>query len=235
MANRHDDGLDDLFAGLPESTTPVPSKTTPRPADDPLAELDELESLAERPKVSVRPETPRSAPGKRSLERSRTPSGYAMPVSNRNSIDTKRPAASAPPPQKKPEPVYAPGPVEENSGGGWGWGSLWNTATTAVKAAEGIVQEIQQSEEGKKWVTQVKGNADALRGLGGYYSVLRSRRGVLTGRVDSWRCPLQGIAHICEPLESSCASDFEPRAAAYPYYARSAELPICRYRSVWRL
>jgi hypothetical protein len=43
---------------------------------------------------------------------------------------------------------------------------LWNTATTAVKAAEGLVQEIQQSEEGKKWVTQVKGNVDGLRGLG---------------------------------------------------------------------
>ena len=46
---------------------------------------------------------------------------------------------------------------------GWGWGTLWSTATTAVKAAEGMVAELQHSEEGRKWATQV----GALRGLGG--------------------------------------------------------------------
>lgn len=50
--------------------------------------------------------------------------------------------------------------------GGWGWGSIWSTATAAVKTAEGMVKEIQQSEEGKKWASQVKGNAEVLRGLG---------------------------------------------------------------------
>lgn len=50
---------------------------------------------------------------------------------------------------------------------GWGWGSIWSTATAAVKTAEGMVKEIQQSEEGKKWASQVKGNAEALRGLAG--------------------------------------------------------------------
>lgn len=50
--------------------------------------------------------------------------------------------------------------------GGWGWGSIWSTATAAVKTAEGMVKEIQQSEEGKKWANQVKGNAEVLRGLG---------------------------------------------------------------------
>lgn len=51
--------------------------------------------------------------------------------------------------------------------GGWGWGSIWSTATAAVKTAEGMVKEIQQSEEGKKWASQVKGNAEVLRGLAG--------------------------------------------------------------------
>ncbi|KAF8242756.1 hypothetical protein K440DRAFT_564323 [Wilcoxina mikolae CBS 423.85] len=168
MSKKHNDGLDDLFAGLPD-TASAPSKA-PVVADDPLAELNELESLAERPKPTVlsRPGTPRSGP-KRSLERSRTPgSGYGLPISGRNSTEVKRPTekGAAPsrssPPQKKAEPE----PAQEQSGG-WGWGSIWSTATTAVKAAEGIVQEIQKSEEGKKWVSQVKDNADALRGLAG--------------------------------------------------------------------
>ncbi|KAA8911862.1 maintenance of telomere capping protein 1 [Sphaerosporella brunnea] len=172
MSKKHDDGLDDLFAGLPESTSAPPAKSSSG-ADDPLAQLDELESLAERPKPAPRPETPRSG-AKRSMERSRTPGiGYGLPPSARNSTEVKRTTAStpsAPPsPQKKADAPTAPAaiPTPVSSGSGWGWGSLWNTATTAVKAAEGLVQEIQQSEEGKKWVTQVKGNADVLRGLAG--------------------------------------------------------------------
>ena len=49
---------------------------------------------------------------------------------------------------------------------GWGWGRVWSTATAAVKTAEAVVKEVQASEEGKKWVDQVRGNADVLRGLG---------------------------------------------------------------------
>ncbi|CCX30692.1 maintenance of telomere capping protein 1 [Pyronema domesticum] len=161
--SKHNDGLDDLFAGLPETVSTPPLKA-PAAVDDPLADLDELESLAERPKPAAlsRPETPRSAP-KRSLSRSRTPgSGYGMPLSARNSLEQKRSEKAVTPPESPAKKDVAPA-----SGGGWGWGSLWNTATTAVKAAEGLVQEIQQSEEGKKWVTQVKGNVDGLRGLAG--------------------------------------------------------------------
>lgn len=172
MSTKHNDGLDDLFAGLPETSTP-PAKA-PVAADDPLADLNELESLAERPKPVVlsRPSTPRSGP-KRSLERSRTPgSGYGLPLSARTSSEAKRstdpgPSTSSPPqPQLQQQQQQAEAAPAAQVGGGWGWGTLWSTATTAVKAAEGLVQEIQQSEEGKKWVTQVKGNAGALRGLG---------------------------------------------------------------------
>jgi len=173
--SKHNDGLDALFAGLHEPVATPNATSAPPAADDPLAELDELESLAEGPKP--RPETPRSAP-KRSIERARTPgTGYGLSVSARNSAESKRAATPvpAPSPQKR-ERESAPAvssTVGESSssgsaagGGGWGWGSLWNTATTAVKAAEGLVQEIQQSEEGRKWVAQVGGSADVLRGLG---------------------------------------------------------------------
>lgn len=52
-----------------------------------------------------------------------------------------------------------------SSGGGW-LGSIFATATAAVKTAEAAVKEIQQNEEAKRWAEQVKGNVGALRGLG---------------------------------------------------------------------
>lgn len=168
------------------------SATTQQSEQDILAELDYL--TAERPKASVsRPHTPRLAPSPstKSFERSRTPAGrtsgegygYGLPPTRRDSADvgvnraertsldfissttstigreTKSVAVK--------EPDTFGSNAEGSSGaGGWGWGSIWSTATAAVKTAEGMVKEIQQSEEGKKWASQVKGNAEALRGLG---------------------------------------------------------------------
>jgi predicted component of type VI protein secretion system len=192
MSKKHDDGLDDLFAGLPESTSAPPPKA-PLGADDPLAQLDELESLAERPKP---------AGAKRSMERSRTPGlGYGLPPSARNSSEVKRSPEKATTPSAPPSPPkQAEAPKPADNGGGWGWGSLWSTATTAVKAAEGLVQEIQQSEEGKKWVTQVKGNADVLRGLGtNHYALplpvaqVPDDIGVQLAMCDPKLCPLLQI------------------------------------------
>ncbi|KAI5777016.1 maintenance of telomere capping protein 1 [Geopyxis carbonaria] len=179
---------DDLLNELEALADPAPAKkTAPRTkasakkaqADD-YDVLAELESLVERPKPSIsRPGTPRSASAapKRSLERARTPagSGYGIPITRRDSGDVKKAvtptpaAASAPAPveaEKKAEPAASP-PAQEESAGGWGWGSIWSTASAAVKTAEAVVKEVQQSEEGKKWVTQVKGNADVLGRLAG--------------------------------------------------------------------
>jgi hypothetical protein len=165
--------IDELFSGIDDTSAPPPSagtKSTAATEDehDPLAEL---ESLAERPKPASRPLTPLTAnsTAKRSLERSRTPAsaGYGLPSSRPSTADLKKAA------EKAPVPAESSSAQEElataaagASSGGWGWGSLWSTATTVVKSAEGVVKEIQQSDEGKKWVSQVKGNADLLRGLG---------------------------------------------------------------------
>ncbi|POS83228.1 hypothetical protein EPUL_003927 [Erysiphe pulchra] len=52
---------------------------------------------------------------------------------------------------------------------GW-WGSVFATATAAVKTAEAAMKEIQQNEEAKRWADQVKGNVGALRDIGGQIS-----------------------------------------------------------------
>lgn len=116
--------------------------------------------------------------------------GYGLPPTRRDSadvgvrraertsLDVVNPATLVSGKETKPAPARESAAVgsggesslagagTENSVGGWGWGSIWSTATAAVKTAEGMVKEIQQSEDAKKWANQVKGNAEVLRGLG---------------------------------------------------------------------
>lgn len=169
--------------------------TTQQSEQDILAELDYLTAERPKASVS-RPHTPRLAPSPstKGFERSRTPAGrtsgegygYGLPPTRRDSgdvgvrraektsLDVQTPATLISGKETKPALARdsftsgessATGAGAENAGG-WGWGSIWSTATAAVKTAEGMVKEIQQSEDAKKWASQVKGNADVLRGLG---------------------------------------------------------------------
>lgn len=118
--------------------------------------------------------------------------GYGLPPTRRDSgdvgvrraerasLDVATPAPSISGKETKPAPARESaasgsggessiaGAGAESAAGGWGWGSIWSTATAAVKTAEGMVKEIQQSEDAKRWADQVKGNAEVLRGLGRY-------------------------------------------------------------------
>lgn len=118
--------------------------------------------------------------------------GYGLPPTRRDSgdvgvrraerasLDVATPATLVSGKETKPAPARESaasgsggessiaGSGAESAAGGWGWGSIWSTATAAVKTAEGMVKEIQQSEDAKRWADQVKGNAEVLRGLGWY-------------------------------------------------------------------
>ncbi|KAG0633653.1 maintenance of telomere capping protein 1 [Tuber brumale] len=188
MAQKPDADLDKLFEGIEDASTSRP----PPSAQDEQDLLAGLESLAAGHKTTSRPHTPRvSTPG----VRSRTPmgrnsgegyGGYGIPPIRRDSGDVRRGGDNTPTLREKGSvatPVNAAEPLTSapsmpstskttgGGGGGWGWGSIWetaaSTATAAVKTAEGVVKELQQSEEGKKWAQQVKENAGALRGLAG--------------------------------------------------------------------
>lgn len=138
------------------------------------------------------------SPSTKGFERSRTPVGrisgegygYGLPPTRRDSgdvgvrraerasLDTTTPATLNSGKETKLAPARGSaasvsesttaGSGAESAVGGWGWGSIWSTATAAVKTAEGMVKEIQQSEDAKRWADQVKGNAEVLRGLGRY-------------------------------------------------------------------
>ncbi|KAL7275496.1 hypothetical protein RUND412_001554 [Rhizina undulata] len=192
MSQKPSDVLDSLFEGIEDqpSASSIPSSApqteiTNVSEQDILAELDYL--TAERPKAPVsRPVTPRlsGSTGKKSVERARTPAGrssgegaysgygYGLPPSRRNSGDVAgKNEDKAAVPVKEATVASASGSGDSGGGGaaagGWGWSSIWNTATTVVKSAEAAVKEIQQSEEGRKWAQQVKGNAEVLASLAG--------------------------------------------------------------------
>ena len=146
--------------------------------------LEEL-GLPERPKSTTRPQTPRTATTSTSKSSPKR-TGAATPTTNdgarssdekarsRKSGDSTRsfhtsftPASSG---EGDNEPETKASIVPEaaqaqSSGGGW-WGSVFSTASAAVKQAEALAKEIRHNEEAQRWAEQVKGNVGALRGLG---------------------------------------------------------------------
>ena len=178
---------DDLLAQLDDIAGDAATKDGAAPAaGNEQLEADVLKDfeLPERPKSSGRPLTPRaSTPGSKPNPR-RT--GTNTPTSNdggrsseekaqqrksgestRSYHNTFTPASSG---EGDPEPEkaasLAPDATQaQSSGGGW-WGSVFSTASAAVKQAEALAKEIRQNEEAQRWAEQVKGNVGALRGLG---------------------------------------------------------------------
>lgn len=189
-----DEELFAQFEGLEGDGTAVQAPEPATGGQQSDADLLEGLSILERPKPSSRPHTPRTlststASANRSspkLNRAATPASTDGARSSeekarlRKSGDSTRsfhnsftPASSG---EGETEPEKSASSVPEavqaqSSGGGW-WGSVFSTASAAMKQAEALTKEIRQNEEAQRWAEQVKGNVGALRGLGGE---LRSR------------------------------------------------------------
>ncbi|KAI5781768.1 maintenance of telomere capping protein 1 [Peziza echinospora] len=152
------------------AATSTPPSSSKKSENDILAEFDLL--TAERHPPS-RPSTPRvrkstemrrpgshvtdSPGGRRSGELPR-PSGYGIGtgIVRRDSNDVV-PKHGTPVEASTPTPTFAvtspfgattaaPAAPASGSGGGW-WGSVWSTASTAIKTAEGVYHDIQQQQQ----------------------------------------------------------------------------------------
>lgn len=189
-----DDELGELFEGLGDegaSKKPVKAKAPTSKAragdkaDDDL--LAELENLGDQP---VRPHTPRVKDVNKQRSSTSTPPPAASRLSEdkpnlpRKSGESTRsyhasftPSATSsefqenekkgPVEQTTPAPAPAAG-----AGGGW-WGGIGGilatataTASAARKQAEAAYTQIQQSEDAKKYLDQVKGNVGYIRNYG---------------------------------------------------------------------
>ncbi|RKF57758.1 Maintenance of telomere capping protein 1 [Erysiphe neolycopersici] len=182
-----DEELSQMLEKLEEDTVPAPlgkgiinakgSKAPIQQAEqDILAELENLG--AELP--PSRPHTPRV---KLSIKHGATTPIASSRTSEekasvpRRSEDSNRPIniGIIKPERKIESPNSEKKSTNQNSNSnstvssGW-WGSVFATATAAVKTAEAAMKEIQHNEEAKRWADQVKGNVGALRDIGGQIS-----------------------------------------------------------------
>lgn len=179
-----DEELERMMEGLGEDDAPhavskgasKSAKTaTSQSEQDLLAELENLENLGAKQPPS-RPHTPRIQTVKRATPppaSSRTSEEKASVT--RKSGDSTRsyhtsftPSATSSDLQEAERKALVAQPTEApaaSAGGGW-WGSVFATASAAVKTAEAAVKEIQQNQEAQRWAEQVKGNVGVLRGFG---------------------------------------------------------------------
>ena len=149
--------------GIPERSKPSSRPHTPRPQS-----ASKISATGSSPKLT-RAATPSSTDGARSSEeKARLGKSGDSPRSFHKSFTPASSGEGDNEPEKSasfvPEAVQA-----QSSGGGW-WGSVFSTASAAVKQAEALAKEIRQNEEAQRWAEQVKGNVGALRGLGTFFN-----------------------------------------------------------------
>lgn len=164
-----DDNLDDLFSGIGET-----KKIASRPAratggstkDDILADLES--QLGEG---TSRPHTPRVAK-EPTVRKVTAPPPVSVADDVRKSTDSARsgrptftPSATSSEHHEsdKKSPVAEQAQASGGGGGGW-WGGLLSTASAtanaAMKQANAAYQDLQHSEDAKKWADQVRGAID---------------------------------------------------------------------------
>ncbi|KAK2731682.1 hypothetical protein CKAH01_08838 [Colletotrichum kahawae] len=175
------DDIDDLFDGI-GGEAPAPKKSLekrPKPttaASKAMADQDILAELEKDLEQPSRPHTPRikETAAKGPPRRSATPTIDDKAAAPRKSTDSARslrasftPSATSSDLQEteKTTASSSSAAAAPAAGGGW-WGSVFSTASAAMKQAEAAVKEIQKNEEAKKWAEQVRGNVGGLRALG---------------------------------------------------------------------
>ena len=188
------DELGELFEGIVKAKTKKPIKGKPTAASKKKAADQDILADLENELSAQPPERPHTPKSKDPTARASPTPGSAPSAAKRTSAAaTAGATAGATPPQPRTDPRKSTDssrsyhvsmtpsgtssdaaepekkPEKAGAGGGW-WGGILATATAtasaAMKQAEGVVTNIQQSEEAKRWTDQVVGNVANLKGLG---------------------------------------------------------------------
>ncbi|KAJ2903429.1 hypothetical protein MKZ38_009914 [Zalerion maritima] len=184
------DGIDKSKAGkkpTPKGKPAASAASSKKKSVDNKDILADLESeLSAPPQASSRPPTPKAG-GKSSTASGAKRASGAGSTSSSQAAAKVSPAAADPRKSTDSARSYhvamtpsgassdATGSDKQQvtpqaqQGGGW-WGGIFATASAAAaaaaKQAEGVVSNLQQNEEAKRWADQMKGNVGALRGFG---------------------------------------------------------------------
>jgi hypothetical protein len=146
------DDLDSLSPAAAAATPPITA--TPGEAADVLAFLDEITQK------SSKPTRPAASLLDRPLSRSGTPtlrkSTERVSLTNAGSASSKGASRSVTPSNSSPLEKQTTTPAHERqpSGGAWGWGSVWSSASSALQQARTVVDEQVKSlptQDAKKW------------------------------------------------------------------------------------
>ncbi|KAH9176979.1 maintenance of telomere capping protein 1 [Lactarius sanguifluus] len=168
--------LDDLDLLSPDSRTPgidsaaaapSPKTTNPGEAADVLAFLDEITQKSSEPTRSAaslvdRPLSRSGTPTlRKSTERVKV-GGSSLTGPGSSSVRGVSPSTSSSNlvPAEKQQAI--PEHERRPSGGGWGWGNVWSSASTALQQAKSVVDEQVKSlptQDTKKWGEGVLGYA----------------------------------------------------------------------------
>ena len=157
----HAPGVDSAAA------TPSPRTTNPGEAADVLAFLDEITQK------SSEPTRPAASLTDRPLSRSGTPTlrkstervkvgGSSLTGHGSSSVRGVSPSTSSSNLAPTEKQQAAPEHERKSSSGGWGWDSVWSTASTALQQAKSVVDEQVKSlptQDTKKWSEGVLGYA----------------------------------------------------------------------------
>lgn len=151
--------LDDLdsFAPPPEVTVNAATEK-PGEAAEVLAFLDEITQKSNEPTRATTAHIPRSSTPtvRKSTERVRlgggTPSSL-LPSASSSSTSLNKVVGS--PSTSSDSGNAKQAPETASQAGGWGWGSVWSTATAAIQQAKEVVDEqvkhLPKNEQARKW------------------------------------------------------------------------------------
>ncbi|KAF7310635.1 hypothetical protein HMN09_00606300 [Mycena chlorophos] len=145
------DDLDSIPDAAPSTTNPSTTQSTGGEAEV-LAFIDEItQKSAEPTPRSTHLERPASRSGtptiRKSTERVRLGASNTSLLRTPSSSSLKKDAAAS---ASAADPVGAPA-----AAGGWGWGSVWNSASAALQQAKSAVDEqvkyLPKNEQARKW------------------------------------------------------------------------------------
>lgn len=147
--------LDDLDSFTPEGGSLPTNTTTNEGEAEVLAFIDEITQKSSEP-------TRTSSHLERPISRSSTPVGSLRKSTERvrlgggtvTSVFANSPAKPATPEPERNKPVE-PQAIPASSSSGWGWGSVWNSASVAIQQARTVVDEqvrnLPNNEQARKW------------------------------------------------------------------------------------
>ncbi|KAL9055031.1 MAG: hypothetical protein Q9162_003796 [Coniocarpon cinnabarinum] len=170
--------LDDLFAQIGTGdgdSSPAPNEASgaqkpPASADADDEVFADIKSQLTVPSRTSTPQAPSSAASTKKYTPTSSHSGRSSEEKPpaRSSAELQSSAAPAAGSQRTSDDSTKASKSNAGGGGGW-WGGLSGLssfATSAVKQAQGAVEQLQKNEDAQKWMEQAKDNYGLLRGLG---------------------------------------------------------------------